>query len=196
MNPDAMAWTAAIALGGVLLAAGVLAYAVALYNGLVQVRHQVDQAWANIDVLLRQRHDELPALIGAVAGHAAYERALLERVTTLRAQVSAGGADVPGRLASEQMLSSGVVQLLAVAENQPTLHADASFRKLQARASALESQIAQRRNFYNEAVSLNNVRRESFPDRLFAPLARLVQRPLFTADEPDRADVDIEIRAG
>ena len=190
MGPSAIASTAVIALGLALAAVGVLAYAVALYNGLVQVRHQVDQAWANIDVLLRQRHAELPALIAAVAAYSVHEHGLLERVTALRSQArdAASSAD---RLAGERALSRGVAQLLAVAERQPALRAQPLFGELQARIAALESQIAQRRAYYNDAVNLNNVRRESFPDRLLAPLARLVPRPLFVADAHERADVDI-----
>ena len=194
MSEPAVVWTALVALGLVLLAVGVVAYAVALYNGLVQVRHQVDQAGSNIDVLLRQRHDELPALIGAVAGYAAHERGLLGEVAALRAQARAGSADSAGRLAAERALSRGVVHLLAVAQAQPALRADPLFRELQARIAALESQIAQRRSFYNDAVNLNNVRRESFPDRLFAPLARLQTRPLFTIDPVERNDVDVRAR--
>ena len=193
---EGVAWTAMIVLALVLLAVGALCYAVALYNGLVQVRHQVDQAWANIDVLLRQRHDELPALIGAVTAYTTHERGLLEHVTALRAQASKVRAGGPERLATEQALSRGVARVLAVAEAQPVLRADPLFRDLQARIAALETQIAQRRSFYNDAVTLNNVRRESFPDRLFAPLAGLVPRPLFAIDASDRADVDIGARGG
>ena len=80
--------------------------------------------------------------------------------------------------------------------HRPVLRADPLFRDLQARIAALETQIAQRRSFYNDAVTLNNVRRESFPDRLFAPLAGLVPRPLFAIDASDRADVDIGARGG
>ena len=172
----------------------------ALYNGRVQVRQQVDQSWANVDVLLRQRHDELPKLIAAVtaytayAAHTAHERGLLERVTGLRAQAAAGGSGAQ-RMAGEQALSAGVSQRLAVAERYPALRASELFMALQSRISALEDQIAHRREFYNAAVNLNNVRREEFPDRLFAAYARLVERPLFVADAGDRADVDVSARA-
>ena len=186
---EGLAWIAMIVLALVLLAVGALCYAVALYNGLVQVRHQVDQAWANIDVLLRQRHDELPALIAVVSRYTAHERGLLGDLTDLRARARAAGSDGE-RLAAEQALSSRVPALLALAQGQPSLRPDASFGALQARIAALEDQIARRRSFYNDAVTLNNLRRESFPDRLFARFAGLVPRPSFRAVTTERVDAN------
>ena len=109
-----MAWIAVFLLAAALAAVGAVAYGVGLYNGLVQVKHQVDQSWANIDVLLKQRHDELPKLIDAVKGYMTHERSLLESVTAMRtrAQTSDAGAQ---RLVAEEALSQEVSQLLAVA---------------------------------------------------------------------------------
>jgi LemA protein len=188
-----MAWIAVTLLLLVLVAAALAAYGVALYNGLVQVKHQVDQAWSNVDVLLKQRHDELPKLIDSVKGYMQHERSLIERVTALRVRADSAGSSAE-RLAAEDALSGGVSRLLAVAENYPQLRASEVFADLQKRISALEEQIAHRREFYNAAVNLNNVRMEQFPDVLLASRAALVRRPLFEAKPEDLADVDIAAR--
>jgi LemA protein len=185
-----MAWIAALLLALVLLIIGVLAYGVSLFNGLIQVKHQVDQAWANIDVLLKQRHDELPKLIDAVKSYTTHERTLIENVTSLRARAQAIDAGAE-RLVAEEALSQGVSKLLAVAERYPELRASELFMNLQQRISALEEQIAHRREFYNAAVNINNVRMEQFPDMVLTPLAGLVRRPLFETMESERADVDV-----
>ena len=188
-----MAWIAVVLLALVLLLVGAAGYGVSLYNGLVQVKHQVDQAWANIDVLLKQRHDELPKLIDAVKSYLRHESTLLEKVTALRTQAQAGSAGTE-RVAAEQALTQGVSQLLAVAERYPQLRASEVFVDLQARISALEEQIAHRREFYNAAVNINNVRLEQFPDLLLASPAGLTRKPLFEAITAERTDVDVGAR--
>jgi LemA protein len=190
-----MAWIAVFVLLLVLLAVAAATYGVQLYNGLVQVKHQVDQAWSNIDVLLKQRHDELPKLIDAVKGYMGHERGLLESVTAMRtrAQSTATGAE---RVVAEQALTQGVSQLFAVAERYPQLRASEVFMDLHKRISALEEQIAHRREFYNAAVNINNVRIEQFPDLLLASSAGLVRRALFQTEAVERADVDVGARLG
>lgn len=173
-----------------LIAAALVAYGVSIYNGLVSVKHQVDQAWSNIDVLLKQRHEELPKLIDVVRGHAGYERELIEKITALRAGTGSGGPDAE-RLAAEGELSRGIGRLLATAEAYPDLKASTSYIELQRRISGLEEQIAHRREYYNAAVNLNNVRREQFPDSLLVDRAGLIIQPLFAAAEDERVDVNV-----
>ncbi len=185
-----MAWIAVVLLVLALVAIAIAVQAVALYNGLVQVKHQVDQAWSNIDVLLKQRHDELPKLVDAVKGYVTHERGLLEDVTALRVRAQASGSGQE-RVAAEDALSQGVSKLLLVAENYPSLRASEVFIDLQRRISALEEQIAHRREFYNAAVNINNVRLEEFPDLLLTGFAGLARKPLFEAQSAERTDVDI-----
>jgi len=173
---------------------GVLAWFVMLYNSLVQVKNNVDQAWSNIDVLLKQRADELGKLIDAVKTYLGYERDLLTRLTTLRTQVSRGGGPDAARLAAERELGAGVGRLFAVAENYPDLKSSGNFLEMQRRITGLEEQIAHRREFYNDAVNINNVRMEQMPDRLLVGLAGMQRRPLFQASTEDRADVDVNGR--
>jgi len=187
-----MATFAVILFALLLFAFTVGAYGVAMYNGLVGVKHQIDQAWANIDVLLKQRHDELPKLIDVVKGHAGYERQLLEQLTALRARAGSGAPDAQ-RLAAENELSRGIGRLLATAEAYPELKASGAYLELQRRISALEEQIAHRREYYNAAVNANNVRMEQFPDALLAGMAGLIARPLFAAEAQERADVNVGV---
>lgn len=185
-----MATIAVILFAFLLIIVALGAYGVTLYNSLVGVKHQVDQAWSNIDVLLKQRHDELPKLIDVVKSHAGYERELIEKITALRARTGSGGPD-PQRLANEEALSRDVGRLLATAEAYPDLKASASYLELQRRISGLEEQIAHRREYYNDAVNLNNVRMEQFPDALLVSMAGLTRRALFAAGEQERADVNV-----
>ena len=173
-----------------LVIAGVVAYAATIYNSLVQVKHNVDQAWSNIDVLLKQRADELGKLIDAVKAYLGYERDLLTRLTSLRAQVARGGPD-ESRLAAEREIGATVGRVFALAENYPELKSSGNFLDLQRRITALEEQIAHRREFYNDAVNINNVRMEQVPDRVMASAAGLQRRPLFEATDAERADIDV-----
>lgn len=168
-------------------------YVVTIYNGLVAVKNNVDEAWANIDVVLKQRTDELGKLLDAVKAFMRYERDLLSNLTLLRTEVGRGGSGEQ-RIQAERELTAGIGRLLAVAENYPDLKSSRNFRELEARVTGLEQQIAHRREFYNDAVNINNIRMEEFPDRLIAPFAGLQRRVLFHASTEERADVDVAAR--
>ncbi len=170
-----------------------IAYVVILYNDLVQVKHNVDQAWANIDVLLKERHDEIPKLIDAAKVYMGYEKDLLGNITTLRTRAAQGGDDA-ARLQTEQQLGAALGRLFAVAENYPNLKADQTFLSLQGRISSIEEQIARRREFYNDSANINNVRMEQFPEALFAALAGMRQRSLFQATPEEQQDINVADR--
>jgi LemA protein len=186
-----MIWFALVLLALLLAGFGVIVYGVSIYNGLVGVKNQVEQAWANIDVLLRQRHDELPKLIDVAKGYGAYERDLLEKVTRLRAHTATGREPDASRLAAEDEVSVAVSRLLVTAEAYPDLKASTTYLELQHRIGALEEQIAHRREYYNDAVNLNNVRTEQFPDMMLASMAGLHRAPLFAATAEEAADIDV-----
>ncbi|MGE0582207.1 MAG: LemA family protein [Steroidobacteraceae bacterium] len=151
-----------------LFVAGV--YAAALYNQLVLVRHNVGKAWANIGVLLKQRHDEIPKLVEACRQYTQFEAGLLARLTSARAAAIAAqqraSASAVGR--AEGALRAELALIAATAEAYPDLKANTQFGALQARLSDLETAIADRREFYNESVRINNVTVERFPARLLA----------------------------
>jgi LemA protein len=159
---------------------------------LVQVKNQIDKAWANIDVLLKQRNDELPNLVEAVKGYMKHEKKLLEGIA--RARTAVMFARSMGEKASASgELSTGLFTLFAVAENYPTLKASVNFIKLQARITGLENEIADRREFYNDAVTIYNTRIDSFPDLVIARMMKFKPREFFKAAEAEREPEQIEI---
>lgn len=172
----------------------VVLYFVMIYNNLVRLKHNVSQAWANIDVLLKQRHDELPKLVETCKQYMSYEKDVLQKVTEARASVSkaqaSGNMNALGK--AETQMRLGLASLFAVAENYPELRANESFQHLQARITQLEAQIADRREFYNDSVNANNVRIEQFPDGIVANMFKFGPRELLKFDEADLKDVDVK----
>jgi LemA protein len=174
----------------VLVLVSVCGYAIMLYNSLVQVRIDVDTAWSNIDVLLKQRHDELGKLLDSVKAYMGYEQNVLAHVTQLRAQAAAAGNGA-ARMQAEGALTAGIGRLFAVAENYPQLRASDNFKQLQDAIESLETEIAHRREFYNASVNINNARLAQFPDMLLAGAAGLRPRDLFAATPDEMADVNV-----
>jgi len=168
-------------------------YAVRIYNGLVALRENVRKAWANIDVLLTQRHDELPKLVDTCKRYMRYEQETLERVMQARSAVYAaqGRGDVPALGAAEEQLRHGLGRLFAVAENYPELKADQGFRHLETRISQLEEAIADRRELYNESVNLNNIRLQTFPDLIVARMFDFKPSALLEFSEEQKRDVNV-----
>ena len=168
-------------------------YFVRIYNGLVALRENVRKAWANIDVLLTQRHDELPKLVETAKRYMQYEQETLERVMQARSAVfrAQGRGDVPAVGAAEGQLRQGLGRLFAVAENYPELKADQGFGHLRTRISELEESIADRRELYNDAVNVNNIRIQSFPDVIIARMFEFREAQLLEFTEAERKDVDL-----
>jgi LemA protein len=168
-------------------------YGVMLYNSLVDIKHSVSQAWSNIDILLKQRHDELPKLVETCKQYMGFEQETLKQVIAARSQVaSAREAGNIGALgAAESSLRIGLGNLFAVAEDYPELKASEKFQHLQVRISGLENSIADRREFYNEAVKINNVRIEQFPDVIIANWFKFKSRDLLEFSDADKQDINI-----
>ena len=172
---------------------GLVAYFFTVYNGLVLVKNNIDKAWANIDVLLKQRHDEIPKLIKACEAYMKFEKDTLTKIVELRSAAQ-GAAGVAQRAEAEGQLSAGLRRLFAVAENYPELKSQASFQQLQGRISDLESQLADRREFYNESVNNYNIRIQSLPDSFVASSMNLQPHEMFQVAEADRQDAEISIQ--
>ena len=171
----------------------VLVYFIVLYNHLVNIKHGVNKAWANIDVLLKQRHDELPKLLETCRQYMKFEQDTLERVMQARAQVSAAreSHDIAALGNAEGALRLGLGNLFAVAENYPDLKTNDTFKHLQGRITSLENAIADRREFYNESVNVNNVRIEQFPDVIVARLLGFQPFTLLKFSSTEKVDVNI-----
>ena len=168
-------------------------YFVRVYNGLIALRENVRKAWANIDVLLTQRHDELPKLVETCKRYMQFEQETLERVMQARAAVfrAQGSGDVPALGAAEDQLRQGLGRLFALAESYPELKADEGFRHLRTRISQLEEAIADRRELYNESVNLNNIRLHTFPDLIVARAFDFRPSALLEFSEEQKRDVDV-----
>jgi LemA protein len=160
----------------------------------VALKHSVSKAWSNIDVLLKQRHDELPKLVAVCKQHMGYEQETLERVIAARSAVSSAreAGDVSKLGAAETMMRQGLGGLFALAENYPELKANENFQHLQQRITALQDSIADRREFYNESVNLNNVRVEQFPDLIVARWFVFKERHLLEFSEQEITDVTMK----
>ncbi len=169
-------------------------YLVMMYNGLVNLKHNVSKHLANIDVLLKQRHDELPKLVETCRQYMTFEQDTLEKVIKARQQVANAQAshDMPALGQAETGLRANLGSLFALAENYPDLKADSAFQSLQTRISALENAIADRREVYNEAVNNNNVRIEQFPDVIIARWFNFKAFDLLQFDKGELTDVDMK----
>ena len=175
------------------LVAVLLGYGVAIYNRLVNLKHNVSKAWSNIDVLLKQRHDELPKLIATCKEYMRHEQETLEKVISARSRVAQAreAGDVGALGAAEGALRIGLGSLFALAEAYPDLKANENFQHLQGRISGLENQIADRREFYNESVNRNNITIEEFPDVIIARLINFREAQLLRFEEHEKADVNV-----
>jgi LemA protein len=170
--------------------AGILLYSIILYNELVRLRNDNDRAWANIDVLLKQRHDEIPNLVETVKGYMQHERQTLEAVTEARA-ASISAASIGQKAQADWMLTGALRGLFAVAENYPQLKANENFLRLQNRISELEERIADRREFFNDDVNTYNTRIRQVPEVLLASLMALKPREFFKVSDEDRKLVGV-----
>ena len=176
------------------IVAVVLVYSVVIFNHLVTLKHNVKKAWANSDVLLKQRHEELPKLVETCRQYMQFEQQTLEKVMQARAAVSQAQAqgDMGALGLAETEMRLGLGNLFAVAEAYPELKANESFQHLQQRISGLENAIADRREFYNESVNINNIQIEQFPDLIIAGLLRFRAFELLEFSDSETADVDIK----
>lgn len=180
---------------GLLIAVILLvAWGVSLYNALVRLKHGVNKAWANIDVLLKQRHDELPKLVETCKQYMQHERETLDAVISARNAVFSAREqhDIATLGNAETGLRADLGRLFALAESYPDLKANESFQFLQQRMSGLESSIADRRELYNEAVNLNNVRIEQFPDVLITRRFNFGSAELLRFSDAQILDADIK----
>jgi len=172
---------------------GLSAYLLTLYNGMVALKQSVSRAWANIDVLLKQRHDEIPKLVRTVEGYMQHERAIFDKLSEARGALM-NAKSVPQRAEAEGLISRALGQLFAVAENYPDLKANQSFLQLQSRISDIENQIADRREFYNDTVTTFNTRLEQLPDKFVGQWLNYHPAELYKVDEADKQDVEIQFR--
>ena len=178
---------------GILLVIGLvilIAYVAGAYNMLVRLANNIDKAWSNIDVILKQRHDELPKLVQVCNSYMTHERETLEAVTKARNAYSAG-LNINDKAQAENQIVGALGKLFAVAEQYPDLKANQEFLAVQQRISALESTIADRREFYNDSVNFYNIAIEQIPTLWVAQQVGYSARPLLTVAPSDRNDMPL-----
>ncbi len=164
------------------------------YNAIVALRQRIDKAWSNIDVILKQRHDQLPNLVSAVRDFMAFERDVLERVTDARAAYSPT-APIPDQAVTSEATTSAVRSLFAVVERYPELTSQANVAALQAEIERLESMLADRRELYNDQVYRYNTRIAQIPGALLAPVFGWRPREFFAVDPAEAARPDVDLKA-
>ena len=165
-----------------------------IYNGLVALKNGVSRAWSNIDVLLKQRHDELPKLVSTCEGYMQHERAVFDKLSEARGAL-AQAKTVGERAAAEGKLTSALGQFFGVMEAYPELKSNQNFLQLQSRISELENQVADRREYYNDTVATFNTRIQQIPDSLVAGWLAYQPAEMFKVAESDRQDVQIQFHS-
>ena len=169
-------------------------WVVAVFNSLIIKRNRAKNAWSDIDVQLKRRHDLIPNLVEAVKGYKDYEAGVLEGVTKARASaIKTQGGSVGGRVQAENMLTDALKSLFAVAENYPQLRASENFQKLQDQLSFLENDIQSARRYYNAAVRELNNAIQVFPASLVAGIFGFKQSEFFGAEEKERGAVKVSL---
>jgi LemA protein len=176
-----------------LFLGGALVYTVILYNGLVRLKNDNDRALANIDVLLKQRHDEIPNLVETVKGYMQHEQQTLLAVTQARA-ASMNAASIRQKATADLRLTGALRGLFAVSENYPQLKANENFLKLQNRITELEERIADRREFFNDDVNTYNTRIGQIPEVFVASFMNLKPRAMFKVSDEDRLQVEVKFQ--
>ena len=175
-----------------LFLTGLAIYGVILYNELVRLRIENDRAFANIDVLLKQRHDEIPNLVSCVRGYMYHERQTLEAVALART-ASIGAASIAQKAQADLRLTGALHSLFAVAERYPELKANQNFLALQKHISELEERIADRREFFNDDVATYNTRIAQLPEVFLARQMKLRPRQLFQLSDQERQQVQLKL---
>ncbi|MEK6982280.1 MAG: LemA family protein [Candidatus Micrarchaeota archaeon] len=180
-----------LAFVGIVLFSWAIFYFLSVYNGLIELKNNIDKAWSNIDVLLKQRYDLIPNLVETIKGYKKYEKETLETITKYRTQLVSG--NLSSRATADNMITSALKSIFAVSENYPKLQANENFLHLQQELSRVENQIADRREFYNNSVLLYNTKIHSIPDSIIAGGLSMQDKEYFKASFEEKKEVKVKI---
>tara|TARA_B100001142_G_scaffold72908_1_gene73612 strand:- start:91 stop:675 length:585 start_codon:yes stop_codon:yes gene_type:complete len=175
-----------------LIIIGFISWFFTVYNGLIQVKENIKKSWANIDVLLMQRSDEIPKLIKVLKSFVKHEKKMFDNVIDARTSYL-GASSVSEKADADNRMSEALKSVFALSEAYPELGSNDNFLKLQERISSLENEIADRRELYNESVNNYNIRIQSLPDMFIANTLGLPQEVMFKVDENKKKDIDIDL---
>ena len=182
-----------ILLIGLFVFVSLIAYAFTIYNNLISLKENIKKSWSNIDVILKQRHDEIPKLISVCESYAQFEKGILDRLMKARENYF-GAKSVGKKAAASGEVTAALGGLFAIAENYPELKSNEHFMNLQNRISHMEETLADRREFYNDSVNNYNIRIQQIPDVFVAGFLNYQKEELFQVSEQDRQDVKIDIK--
>lgn len=180
---------------GILLFAilAIVGYFIMIYNGLISLKENIKKSWSNIDVILKQRHDELPKLISVCESYAEFEKGILDRLMKAREKYfKASGVAKKSEASNE--VTAALQGIFALAESYPDLKANKNFMQLQERISHLEETLADRREFYNDSVNNYNIRIKQIPDVFVAGMLNYRDEEMFKVSQKERQDVKIDIK--
>ena len=176
----------------VLIIIGIISWFFTVYNGLIQVKENIKKSWANIDVLMMQRSDEIPKLIKVLKSFVKHEKKMFDNILDARTSYL-GANSVSEKADADNQMSEALKSVFALSEAYPELGSNDNFLKLQERISGLENEIADRRELYNESVNNYNIRIQSLPDMFIANTLGLPQEEMFKVDENKKKDIDIDL---
>jgi len=168
-----------------------LGYGISIYNSLIRLKHNIEKAWSNIEVLLRQRNAELTKLMNSVKGYMKFERKVLTEVTKARTAFLKAKT-VKAKAVADNMMSSVLKSIFAVAEAYPKLRSSENFMQFQNRISEIEDSISDRREFYNDSVNTYNIRIHQIPYVFVANMLSYTKKELFKANKADLKDVEVK----
>ncbi len=174
-------------------ALAIVGYFITVYNGLISLKENIKKSWSNIDVILKQRHDELPKLISVCESYAEFETGVLDRLMRAREKYFKASG-VTKKSAASNEVTAALQGIFALAESYPDLKANKNFMQLQDRISHLEETLADRREFYNDSVNNYNIRIKQIPDVLVAGMLNYRDEEMFKVSEKERQDVKIDIK--
>ena len=176
----------------VLIIIGLVSWLFTVYNGLVQVKENIKKSWANIDVLLMQRSNEIPKLVKVLKSFVKHEKDMLDNILESRSSFL-GASSIDEKADADNQISEALKSVFALSEAYPELSSNENFLKLQGRISGLENQISDRRELYNDSVNNYNIRIQSFPDIFVAKALNLAQEEMFEVDKSKIKDHGVNL---
>lgn len=172
---------------------GIVFMLINIYNSLLVVKENVNKSWANIDVILKQRYDEIPQLIKICEQYVQFEQGMVNRIMSARER-TIQGKSVQDKATASSDLSSGLGGLLALGESNPELKSNENFMQIQSRLSSLEESLADRRELYNDSVNINNTRIQQIPGVFLAGILGMDRKEMFKVSESERGLPDLNIK--
>jgi len=166
----------------------VIGYIISIYNSFIRIKNNIDKAWSNIDVLLKQRHDELTNVLATVKGYAKYEKKVLTQITQARTAFL-NASSLQDKARADYVMSNTLKSMFLVAENYPELKANENFLQFQNRITALENEISDRREYYNDTVNIFNTRLGQIPYDFIGKLLHYTTKEFFKVEDIDKKNI-------